>query len=298
MQRTPADPRLLTDAEVASYEQHGFVLAPNLLDEEELALLRDAAAEVHAGRLRDVDPAVVEKIGWKPGVEDPIRVNDYAALISPMLRSLLEKRSISESAARLMGTTEVRLFQSGIIYKEPFRPGEPPTTIGWHTDRAYWRTCTSDRMLTAWIPLQDTRREVGTLEMLDGSHRWDSPEVDTLRLAKTFRDLDTDEQLARLAAAGVEPHPVPVCLAAGGVSFHSCRVFHGSGPNLSEVPRIALTLHLQDGANRYVHTVNDDGERQTHSNDSLCRRDANGDPDYTDPVICPILLDAPDAGAP
>ena len=51
-------------------------------------------------------------------------------------------------------------------------PDEPTNRVPWHMDRHYWQTCTSDRMLTAFIPFHDCDERMGTITMVDGSHRW------------------------------------------------------------------------------------------------------------------------------
>ena len=48
-----------------------------------------------------------------------------------------------------------------------------------HADHAYWGTCSSQRLLTAWIPFHDVDEESGTLAVLDGSHRW--PDIQNAR---------------------------------------------------------------------------------------------------------------------
>jgi ectoine hydroxylase-related dioxygenase (phytanoyl-CoA dioxygenase family) len=73
------------------------------------------------------------------------------------------------------------------------------------------------------------------------------------------------------------------------VSFHHCRTIHGSRPNTSDRPRLALAVHMQDEANRYVPATDGSGRLLTHLNDFLCRKDLGGHPDYSDPAVCPVL---------
>lgn len=286
------DTRQESDAE--AYRRRGYHVTPSLLNRAELEELREGVREVHTQTVEGIDHAIAERIGWAPGSPDSIRVNDYAVIASRKLRKLLDKSIIAETAAVLMGTDQVRVFQSGIVYKEPFDSRKAPTTIGWHTDRAYWRTCSSTNMSTAWIPLGDTSLESGTLEILEGSHAWDWPGIDELRLAKSFRELDVEAQLSELRVQGAPIRRAPILVRAGQMSFHHCLVFHGSSPNLSSAPRIAITLHFQDKANRYVDAIDEGGLHLSHSNDAVCRKDASGRPDYSDPLICPTLFTSPE----
>ena len=80
-------------------------------------------------------------------------------------------------------------------------------------------------------------------------------------------------------------------LTCGQVSFHDCYTIHGSYANLSDSPRRALSVHLQDGENRYrdLKFLRKDNPVYQHSHDLICRKAANGLPDYTDPDIFPAL---------
>ncbi len=155
--------------------------------------------------------------------------------------------------------------------------------MGWHTDRQYWRSCTSDRMLTAWIPFHDCGEEMGTITMIDGSHTWPD---NSKQLDFFSNDLEGMEQ--RLDNRGAPIVRVPMILPRGHVSFHQCRTIHGSPPNRSTAPRRAIAVHLQDEANRYRPYRFSDGSLASHNNNRYCGT-VNGEPDYTDPVICPQL---------
>ena len=75
----------------------------------------------------------------------------------------------------------------------------------------------------------------------------------------------------------------------GQVSFHHCLTFHGSPSNTSNQPRIAIAFHLQDRDNQYRIHRQKNGNVHVHNNDLVCRKLADGRPDYTDPVFCPVL---------
>ena len=168
----------------------------------------------------------------------------------------------------------------------------PPATedkkanVGWHTDRGYWKTCTSPNMLTAWIPFHDCDEEMGTITMVDGSHQ--GPD-NTNALDFFSHDLAGLEQ--QFNSGGRSVVKVPMNLLKGQVSFHHCLTIHGSGPNHRPQPRRSIAVHLQDETNRWQEYHFPDGKLATHCNDSLVRQ-ADGHPDYTDPDICPRLYPA------
>jgi len=147
-------------------------------------------------------------------------------------------------------------------------------------------------MLTAFIPFHDCDEEMGTITMVDGSHRWKEVGIEdstSRHFAERDRG-DLERMLTENAAHnGAEVRKIPMIIPKGHMSFHHCRTYHGSGPNLSDRPRRAVSLHLQDGANRFREFPLSDGSLAFYNHDSLVRRTADGRPDYADPDYCPTL---------
>ena len=186
---------------------------------------------------------------------------------------------------------EIRVFQSTLIYKPPIA-AEPTNIVPWHFDKHYWSTTTSDRMLTAFIPFHDCGEEMGTITMIDGSHRWQEiGSDDSMTRHFAEREIsDLERVLAENAAynnAGVVK--VPMIIPKGHMSFHHCRTYHGSMANRSLRPRRAISFHLQDGENAYREFVLSGGEILAYNHDALVRRLPDGRPDYSDPDFCPVV---------
>ena len=148
-------------------------------------------------------------------------------------------------------------------------------------------TCTSEDMLTAWIPLHDCPVEMGPVIYVDGSHRW--PGTESMR---TFNSQDLEALERRLIGDDNTSLKRVIALRKGQMSFHHCRMIHGSDVNRGDRPRTSIALHLQDGKNRYRPFLNERGEPWHITNDDLCRKDANGHPDYSDPAAFPVLWSA------
>jgi ectoine hydroxylase-related dioxygenase (phytanoyl-CoA dioxygenase family) len=219
------------------------------------------------------------------------RHNDYIHYESDAIGRILRKPLIGAVAARLAEAEEIRVFQATLIYKPP-RPDEATNVVPWHFDKHYWATCTSDRMLTAFIPLHDCGEEMGTITMVEGSHRWreiGGGDSTTRHFAE--RDAGALDELLRRNAAfnHAEVRTVPMVIPKGHLSFHHCRTYHGSGANRSGLPRRAISLHLQDGDNRYRRHTLSDGTPVTYNHEHFVRRTAEGTPDYSDPEFCPVL---------
>jgi ectoine hydroxylase-related dioxygenase (phytanoyl-CoA dioxygenase family) len=274
---------LPTDADVDFYEEHGYYVSKKVIPDEVI----DAAvagAERHWSGERDWRLPISSGFGdWKPADGNTIRNSEYVSLQNRELRALAEYPIIGAIAARLTRSNEVRLWDDQLVSK-PASTGPSGPVVGWHTDRAYWMTCTSEDMLTAWIPLHDCPVEMGPVIYIDGSHRW--PDTESMR---HFNSPDLAALEARLIGDGSESRKRVIALEKGQMSFHHSRMIHGSDVNHGTFPRTSLALHMQDGKNRYQVFRNEAGEPWHITNDDLCRKDATGNPDYTDPAAFPVL---------
>ena len=283
---------LPSDADVASYAEHGWYLSQKLFTDEEVDLLEAASERFYAGHRDRTLPTRPPKLAyWEPGHGQVQRHNDYIHYEDDIISGLLRKPLLGAVAARLAQADEIRAFQSTLIYKPPVA-AEQSNIVPWHFDRHYWATSSSERMLTAFIPFHDCTEELGTITMVDGSHRWLETSVNdqtSLHFAERDRS-QLDAMLdANAAYNGTEVRKVPMVIPKGHLSFHHCRTYHGSGANVSDRPRRAISFHLQDGGNRYREFFRSDGSQVSYNHDALVRRTADGAPDYSDPEFCPVL---------
>jgi ectoine hydroxylase-related dioxygenase (phytanoyl-CoA dioxygenase family) len=147
-------------------------------------------------------------------------------------------------------------------------------------------------MLTAFIPFHDCDEEMGTFTMVDGSHRWleiGADDSTTRHFAERDRSQLEQMLVENAEYNGAQVRKVPMVIPKGHMSFHHCKTYHGSGPNVSTRPRRAVSLHLQDGANEFREFPLSDGSLAFYNHDSLVRKTPDGRPDYSDPDYCPVL---------
>ena len=280
---TDAQQRLLpTDNEVDFYREHGYYVSPVLFTEQELSVILDASERFYRSEVDE--PAATVPDRYRPtGKYGPgLRKHDQSSMFSKQLRMLATSPLLGAIASRLSGSPQIRLWHDQLLYKPTDSP-EKQSNVGWHTDRGYWKTCTSQNMVTAWVPFHDCDEEMGTITMVDGSHLWPD---NTDGLNFFSNDL---EGLERNFITGGKPVvKIPINLLKGQVSFHHCLTIHGSGPNRRTEPRRSMAVHMQDQANRYKEYRYPDGRLARHDLDVLCRK--LGDyPDYSDPDFCPVL---------
>jgi len=287
-------PLLPSDDDVAAYAEHGWYLSKKLLTDDEVDELTAASDRYYAGERSRRLPVRPPRLAyWQPEHGPVQRHNDYVHYESDALARILRKPLIGAVAARLAQADRIRVFQSTLIYKPP-QPDEVTNLVPWHFDKHYWATSTSDRMLTAFIPFHDCGAEMGTITMVDGSHLWKEIGGDDTTV-RHFADRDRS-QLERLLEENASYNnatvvKVPMVIPKGHMSFHHCRIYHGSGANVSGRPRRAISLHLQDGANEWREYELSDGTPAAYNHDVLVRRTADGRPDYADPEFCPVIWD-------
>jgi len=286
---------LPSDEDVQFFAEHGWYLSKKLLSDDEVDELVSATDRYYAGERDRRLPVRPPRLAyWEPAHGDVQRHNDYVHYESDAIAKALLKPLIGAVAARLAQADAIRVFQTTLIYKPPVA-GEPSNIVPWHFDKHYWASSSSERMLTAFIPFHDCDEEMGTITMVDGSNRWAEIGADA-STNKHFADRNRDE-LEELLVANAEfnnakVEKIPMIIPKGHMSFHHCRIYHGSGPNRSNRPRRAVSLHLQDGDNAHREYPLSDGSLAFYNHDSLVRRTPDGRPDYADPDICPILWHA------
>jgi ectoine hydroxylase-related dioxygenase (phytanoyl-CoA dioxygenase family) len=294
---TEAELELLpTDEEVEHYAEHGWYLTRKVLTDGEADALTEASERYYEGERTRTLPTRPPRLAyWEPAKGDVQRHNDYVHYESDPIARVLRKPLIGAIAARLARAGEIRVFQSTLIYKPPIA-GEPSNLVPWHFDKHYWATCTSERMLTAFVPFHDCGETEGTITMVDGSHLWkEIGREDSMTRHFADRDrADLERVLAENAAYNnAEVRKVPMLIPKGHMSFHHCRTYHGSGANLSGRPRRAISFHLQDGENEYRRFLLGDGGAVAYNHDAVVRRLPDGRPDYSDPEYCPVLWREP-----
>lgn len=261
--------------DIAFYREHGYWISPVIVPPDVLDAAERGMERFYAGDHDRAVPDLPSTWGWQPSDGDVLRKNDYSSLRVDELAALVRHPAIGATAAALSGADGIRLWHDQLLRK----PVGGSARVGWHTDRQYWQSCTSEDMLTAWVGFHDVDEVNGGVSFLPGSHRWDITGLD-------FFSQDAEALEASIVAQGFDPTPVVPRMRRGQVSFHHCRTVHGSSANRGTAPRRSLAIHLQPTTNRWRPGA-------SHPNDTLVRTDpATDSPDYTDPAIQPLLWPA------
>jgi ectoine hydroxylase-related dioxygenase (phytanoyl-CoA dioxygenase family) len=181
-------------------------------------------------RLRAMlDEAVDPEVGFQS--------REMMWLDDDLVRAAVLSPRIGGISAALLGTERVRLYHDNALSKEP-GAGRTP----WHFD-AHHFPLDSPEVLTAWIPLQPTPREMGPLAFARGADVGDL--VAGLEFDKHGTSYDRGvSEVFRAQAVQVEDGP----FAAGEVSFHGANCFHTAGANRTTEARVVLAnTYFADG---------------------------------------------------
>ena len=205
---------MLTDAEIAKYEETGWVVPDYRVPD---ALLEEADARATA------------MMAARP---------DYKDLYPDLLGAdiwfieIAREPGLLEMLRQVLGP-DIALW-TGAMFGKPADGGK---ATPWHQDGEYWPIRPLETA-TAWVALDDSTPENGCLRVIDGSHR-------DRRLHPHHRkagDLTLHQEID--AAALDESRASDVVLKRGQVSIHDAYLTHGSAPNRSSKRRLGLTYRF------------------------------------------------------
>jgi ectoine hydroxylase-related dioxygenase (phytanoyl-CoA dioxygenase family) len=224
-----ATKRYLTGEQVASYQRHGYLAVPRLIDGERVEALRrvtDAFVDrsraiTRSDSVFDLDPrhtpaAPVLRRIKNPADHDPLYA--WVALESPIL----------DVVSELIGPS-LRIHHSKLNLKGSHIGAQ----VEVHQDAAFYPH-SNDDVLAVGLLLDDGTAENGAMAVLPGSHR--GPIYTHFDPHGRFAGCMREEDVARLDRSGA----VLLALPAGSIHIHHYRLVHWSAPNTSPGDRRLL----------------------------------------------------------
>ena len=228
----------LTPAQLAHFEEHGYVGGIRLFDDAQIAALRtelegliaadDATRalfyEYHSNESADASKVLFHALGaWRAG---------------PSFHDLLWNPRFLVPASQLLGGP-VRFWHDQLFCK----PAQHGGVVAWHQDYSYWTRTQPMNHLTCWVGLDDATRENGCVCYVPGSHRWELLPITGLAGdMHAVRTILTPERQATFDAQKFME------MLAGEAVFHHPLTMHGSYENRSPRPRRATVINVfRDG---------------------------------------------------
>lgn len=242
--------RTLTAEERQRFREDGYVVVPDVLTPQRLAILRSAVDAMIEQRERyraeHSDPVAEMERAEARG--EVIHATDWTHIVMQMYQLWerfppARKHSLDpvlgELARDALGVPALRLWFDQAMVKAP---GAGPTPF--HQDNTYAPVdLEPGGVVTIWSPLIDVTAEMGCLRYVPGSHRW--PRLPPVPLT------GPDDIRSLLADPACLERAVPAEVPEGGVVMHHGDIIHGAGPNTTDRPRPAvLTCYFPDGSRR------------------------------------------------
>ena len=228
---------MLSEADLESYRENGYLVVPDILSTAEIAHVRAAIDEmVEASR------TVTEHT-------DVYDLEDNHSAATPRVRRVKTPHKWHDAFGDLVAHEKLlnvleRLIGPGIRFdtsKLNIKDASGGSAVEWHQDWAFYPH-TNDDLCAVGFMIDDMDLENGPLMMLPGSHRGPiyDHHVDGV-FCGAINDPACDSEYASA---------VPLTGAAGSVSIHHVRMVHGSTQNQADRPR-RLLLHQYRAADSW-----------------------------------------------
>jgi ectoine hydroxylase-related dioxygenase (phytanoyl-CoA dioxygenase family) len=220
-------PYPLTQAQIAFYEQHRFIKLKQVLNAETIAFFNEVISEQVAA-MNQEQSALEERSTYGKAFLQLFNLWRENSLI----KELVFSKRLGQLASELMQVNGVRLYHDQALFKEAGGGITP-----WHADQYYW-PLSSDKTVTAWIPLQATPLEMGPLEFSAGSH--------AIVEGRELEIGDESEEKIQKTLRVTDFKHIIEAFDIGEISFHSGWIFHRAGANRTDQMRKVMTVIYMD----------------------------------------------------
>jgi ectoine hydroxylase-related dioxygenase (phytanoyl-CoA dioxygenase family) len=221
----------ITEVDVERYWRDGYLTAPAIFSDDQLARLRAESDRILA--LCSSEPErYARRIEWevdhlaegeRAGMERVIRKLEPISDLSPLFREFAFSPGITDPVSAIFGEP-VELFEDKLNLKLPGGSAYP-----WHQDWACcWRAHT-DELITCFIYLDDADAVNGCLQVVPGSHA-----------GKPIYPFKQGSRFEIDPACVQREKIVPAPLRAGEMIFFDPYLLHYSDLNRSRAPRRAI----------------------------------------------------------
>jgi ectoine hydroxylase-related dioxygenase (phytanoyl-CoA dioxygenase family) len=220
----------ISQENISFYANHGYLIAPALLTQNEIDELRKETAAIFRGERGHVEGLVEVK----ENESDSDVMKKYVAIhfphkLSEQIHAFLSHQKVIEVLTKIV-SPNVKCMQSMLFVKGPGKAGQ-----SWHQDEYYIPT--RDKSLVgAWIAIDDATVENGCLWIVPGrpSHIMQRVKNDS----NDYADVDTVDVTMQRSEM------IPVEVKSGSVVFFNGYTLHSSLRNkTTDCFRTALVNH-------------------------------------------------------
>ena len=144
-------PKILTEKQIAEYEENGLVFPVTIMSENDVKLL---TKKLEAYEAESGGPIQKE---WRHKVH----------LLFTWANEIVRHPKILDAVEDLIGPNII-CWTTNFFIKEAQDPG----FVSWHQDSTYWGLEPAD-VVTAWFAMSEASRESGAMRFILGSHKWE-----------------------------------------------------------------------------------------------------------------------------
>ena len=212
----------LTDAQKSDYAENGYLCPLDVYTPDEAAALRAALEEIETNRDGTLPLPVARYL----------RMNTH--LVADMPLSVARNDRILDAVESILGP-DLLLWSAEFFIKE----ANSRQIVSWHQDLTYWGMDGTDHEITAWLALSPATAASGCMRFVPGSHHHAIvPHEDT------FAEDNLLSRGQEIAVDVDEEDAITAALQPGQMSLHHGRLFHASGPNVTDDRRIGLVMRF------------------------------------------------------
>jgi ectoine hydroxylase-related dioxygenase (phytanoyl-CoA dioxygenase family) len=241
-------PYILTQDQIDFYVKYQYIKLKQVFDVDTLRFFNEHIS-AQVDKMNQVTTALEDRTTYGKAFLQLFNLWTENELV----KSLVFSKRIAKIAADLMQVNGVRLYHDQALFKEAGGGITP-----WHADQYYW-PLSSDKTVTAWIPLQATPLEMGPLEFSAGSQ--------AIVEGRELEIGDQSEEVLQKKLRVTDFQHVIEPFDVGEVSFHSGWVFHRAGANRTNEMRKVMTIIYMD---RDMVLKNPDNINQQNDWDTWC----------------------------
>ncbi len=212
----------VTSEQIAYYHRDGFIIMPNLFDQEEIGLLRRAAKE---------DKMLDEhSFSRDDGTGAKVRLSLWNHPGDGIYGMFARCHKLVDSVEQLLGE-EVYHYHSKMIMKDARVGG----AWAWHQDYGYWyqNGVLKPDLCSVSIAVDRATKENGCLQVLKGSHKMG-------RVEHILTGDQAGADMERVNIARQRMELVDCVMNPGDALFFHANLLHASGRNDSEFPRWSM----------------------------------------------------------
>jgi len=243
------------------YKDLGYLMSDRQIVPDELCdLMLEGVEELLQGKF-DTGYKPIE-YSWKSGEGlDKLCEMNGPHICSSKIREIINCQEMIDFISMATGVVSMKLVTSQLFYKPAGgNIRQENNFINFHQDGTYAKdNLDKANIFSCWVPLCDMSPENGTMRYIARSHRV-GPGKDDI----AYTEIGQHNELFE----GLDCFEEYVSIPRGYLSVHHGDLYHGSGGNLSDKPRVAVVLHIIESD--YIISDSDTIFTPIHNNEMYC----------------------------